>query len=57
MKLEDYGVIELNDSEKEMIDGGGAIGRVVGWILGLGASYIEYGKQHSDMSETSMLCM
>jgi hypothetical protein len=57
MDIKSYNVVELTVSEHESIAGGGGIGRVVGWILGLPELYMNHCKKHPEMSEVLMNCM
>ncbi len=49
MQLEKYGVIELTQQEQLLENGGGPIGRIVGWFLG----FLEVvGEVHQEVSKS-----
>lgn len=49
--------IELKSEELKTINGGGAAGRILGWLCGLPEGYIRFCQSNPDMSETLMNCM
>lgn len=55
--MENFNVVELSLHEKEVIIGGGALGRVTGWVLGIFDRYVQFCEENTDMSETLMNCM
>lgn len=57
MKTGDSIFLELEISELETVNGGGGLGRLIGWVLGLPEGYIRHCQAHPDMSETLMNCM
>lgn len=57
MKTDNFNFTELKITELETVNGGGGLGRMIGWILGLPEGYIRHCQAHPDMSETLMNCM
>lgn len=48
---------ELKIEELKTTSGGGAVGRVLGWICGIPEGYLRFCQSHPDMSETLMNCI
>lgn len=57
MKTANLNFTELKINELEIVNGGGGLGRLIGWILGIPEGYIFHCQAHPDMSETLMSCM
>lgn len=52
-----FNFIELGTGELEVINGGGGLGRIIGWVLGLPEGYVRHCRAHPDMAETLMNCI
>lgn len=55
--IDNYFFVELNNVEITNVNGGGGLGRIIGWILGMPEGYIRHCQTHPDMSETLMNCI